>query len=239
MSNNLVINYREESQDGQAVTAFTRPASGVRQYHVSLQDVAGPLNNLRKTPSSDFGGGNLFVEEKDVEQFHRFLERKFAMSNAHKVREFTSRGGVKQLPNKPRPMTKQEVVFIIKMVMSELTELAQTVTDNADEAVALVRNCAGTDVKPQYQKPSDVTKLIADQNDAMVDAWYYMLDAAAKCGVNLSELFHVVHKANMDKRGPDGKFIIRESDGKVLKPDNWREPDITGEISRQLSEGAF
>ena len=61
----------------------------------------------------------------------------------------------------------------------------------------------------------------------MVDIWYYSLNAAAKKGIDLSKIFEEVHAANMAKKDPTtGKFIIRESDGKIIKPDGWKEPNI-------------
>ena len=40
----------------------------------------------------------------------------------------------------------------------------------------------------------------ADQADALVDVYYYSLNAAAKQGLNLSSVFNIVHQANMNKR---------------------------------------
>jgi predicted HAD superfamily Cof-like phosphohydrolase len=58
--------------------------------------------------------------------------------------------------------------------------------------------------------------------------------------MNLSELFKVVHKANMDKKDlVTGRFIRRESDGKIVKPEGWRPPDIEGEIKRQMKNGSW
>lgn len=240
----LVVNYLEDSQDGQVVRAFTKKEEGVQQFHLTLYDAVGPLVQLKKNPSHDFGGGNIFIMSQDVEKFGAFLEQQYKMSNAHRVRDFTSRGGKKTLPDKPRIMTRDEVKFILRMVLSELTELAQTVTSNVDEAVELVRSSIGADLKPAYKHPSkddpDYTaKVVSNQADAFVDAWYYMLDAAAKSGINLSRIFHVVHKGNTDKRLPNGEYLIRPEDGKVLKPENWKEPDVVGEIKKQMTEGAW
>ena len=65
------------------------------------------------------------------------------------------------------------------------------------------------------------------------------LEAAAKKGVNLSALFHIVHGANMAKRDPaTGQFLKRE-DGKIIKPAGWQPPDVKAEIVRQLADGAW
>lgn len=160
------------------------------------------------------------------------------MSNADKVKEFTELSLDKSVPNKPRPMNKDEVKFLIRMCCSELVELAQTVCENSDEAVNLVKNSANTDLKPNYQAPKDTTELIAHQADALVDCWYYGLNGFCKVGVNLSKVFDVVHDANMAKRFPDGKFHRRE-DGKIIKPPEWHEPNINQEIQNQIDQGTW
>ena len=80
---------------------------------------------------------------------------------------------------------------------------------------------------------------IAEQADALVDAIYYICDFAATHGINLDPLFEIVHDANMQKI-IDGK-VIRRKDGKILKPEGWKDPapKLEAEIDRQLEVGAF
>ena len=133
-------------------------------------------------------------------------------------------------------------MFIIRMVMSELDELACTVCETADERDIMMKDaldardpCKG--LRPTY---SSKDELIGAQFDALVDAWYYSLNIAAKHGTNMSKIFDLVHKANMDKRDPEtGKFLRRASDGKIIKPKGWTSPDITEEIKRQATDGAW
>lgn len=158
-------------------------------------------------------------------------------SEATRVREFTLAAG-REVPDRPRPMTREEVLFLVGMKLSEIVELVQTVTDSADEAVQLVKDRVAVDLKRNYVKPTNPIQIIADQADAAVDGRYYDYDAFAKCGVNLGRVFNVVHQANMNKRFPDGKFHKRD-DGKVIKPPGWVEPDIEAEIRLQIFEGAW
>jgi len=165
---------------------------------------------------------------------------KMSQSNAEDVKQFTEGASGIQCPDKPTKMNKESVQFIIRMVMSELHELACTVTDNRDDSLDLMKGCLGTiDECKNYDYPNEVT-LIGAQADSMVDAWYYMLNTAAKHGMNLSKLFDVVHASNMAKRDPNtGQFIRRESDGKIIKPDGWQPPNIDEEILRQFREGSW
>jgi predicted HAD superfamily Cof-like phosphohydrolase len=72
---------------------------------------------------------------------------------------------------------------------------------------------------------------LVDQLDALADLVYFALGTAVEMGTDLEPIFEIVHRANMNKLGPDGKPIYRESDGKVLKPKEWTPPEETiGEL---------
>jgi predicted HAD superfamily Cof-like phosphohydrolase len=161
-------------------------------------------------------------------------------SNAVAVKDFTEGSMGSDCPAKPVAMTREKAKFIIRMVISELDELACTVCEDAEDRDRFMSECLDTRDKCKnftYETPVD---LIAAQFDALVDAWYYSLNTSAQHGVNLSSIFDLVHKANMDKRDPEtGKFIRRELDGKVIKPAGWKAPDVEGEIARQLREGSW
>lgn len=159
------------------------------------------------------------------------------LSHTSFVKDFTEQSMGVKLPTTPSKMSKEEVRFIVRMVLSEMLELCTTVTPTVEEALVLFDDCVKTTDKPKSFHPetkSDV-EIMAEQYDSFVDAWYYMLNTAVKKGADLDSIFKVVHRANMAKRFPDGKFHRRE-DGKVMKPDGWKEPDIIGEIKRQLDQ---
>lgn len=82
-------------------------------------------------------------------------------------------------------------------------------------------------------------KDIGEQADALVDAIYYLLDGAAKKGINLDPIFSIVHKNNLTK--VKNKKVVHSQEGKVLKPKDWKDPSILikNEIKRQIKEGAF
>jgi len=165
-------------------------------------------------------------------------------TDAEAVREFTMEAG-QPTPDRPIPMTTDEVKFISKMILDETMELLATVMSPAESKSTLK---AMIDVsedlpKEKYDQATEAERDIhkcADQADALVDVYYYSLNAAAKKGMNLSAVFGVVHGANMAKRNPaTGKFEKRESDGKIIKPPGWSPPDVEGELKRQLAEGSF
>jgi predicted HAD superfamily Cof-like phosphohydrolase len=158
-------------------------------------------------------------------------------TDAEHVREFTVEAG-QPSPDFPQVMTTGEVDFLAKMMLDEIMEFMATVHEPAEAKATLKRFIDDSkDIAlPKYE--SD-TAQIAEQADALVDCYYYSLNAAAKKGVNLSSLFATVHAANMAKRDPEtGKFLKR-ADGKIQKPKGWKEPDIEGEIKRQQTQGAW
>lgn len=153
------------------------------------------------------------------------------------VREFTEQSLGIKLPTKPSKMSKDEVKFIVRMVISEMLELCTTVTPNVEASFTFFKECYWEMDRPKEFVPDSKSDLeiMAEQYDSFVDAWYYMLNTAVKKGVNLDRIFQVVHSANMAKKFPDGTFHRRE-DGKVIKPEGWKEPDIVGEIQKQLDQ---
>ena len=80
---------------------------------------------------------------------------------------------------------------------------------------------------------------VVEQADALVDAIYYICDTAVRHGMNLDRVFAIVHSANMQKV-VDGR-VIRRDDGKILKPQGWRDPGplLIAELDRQQSEGSW
>jgi len=163
-------------------------------------------------------------------------------NNAEQVREFTEGASGQDCPDTPVRMNKDQVMFIIRMVMSEMCELACTVTETDAERDELMQQALDTRDKCNKLKATYKTEvdLVAAQFDALVDSWYYSLNTAAKHGANLSTIFDVVHGANMAKRDPaTGKFLKRESDGKIIKPKGWKSPDVEGEVKRQMEQGSW
>ncbi|QBK14203.1 HAD family hydrolase [Thermoactinomyces vulgaris] len=81
---------------------------------------------------------------------------------------------------------------------------------------------------------------IEDQADAMIDTIYLALGTLVEMGVKPEAVFQIVHEANMSKLWPDGKPRYRETDGKVIKPPGWKDPQprIREVIRKQKMETA-
>lgn len=65
---------------------------------------------------------------------------------------------------------------------------------------------------------------IHDDMDAMIDMLYFVMGTIVEMGIDPSNIFAMVHNANMAKLFPDGKPHYNDS-GKVIKPEGWKAPD--------------
>jgi predicted HAD superfamily Cof-like phosphohydrolase len=61
--------------------------------------------------------------------------------------------------------------------------------------------------------------------DGLADLIYVAIGCALEFGIPLDRVWAEVHRTNMAKVYPDGT-VHRRDDGKVLKPDGWRPPDL-------------
>lgn len=158
-------------------------------------------------------------------------------SQAQQVAHFTEAAGTK-VPQRPRPMTKDEVFNVVRHVISEMRELMSTVVDTR-EGDPILKGFVDEDAADRHRQPpqtDDPLDVAVEQADAIVDAHYYMLNAAAKAGINVDKFFYAVHAANMAKIDPEtGRVLRRASDGKILKPPNWKPPCLT-DIMRICAE---
>ena len=68
--------------------------------------------------------------------------------------------------------------------------------------------------------------------DGLGDTDYIVEGTRLEFGIDGEPIADAIHKANMAKVGPDG-WIVRRTDGKVLKPEGWTPPDIEGELKKQ------
>merc|ERR1719461_1888245 len=157
--------------------------------------------------------------------------------HAQAVRNFT-RACAQPTPNRPELMNVNEVDFLTKMLLDEVLELQATVRPPA-QAKQVMNQMLMQAKDCQQIITNDKNQLMGEQADAMVDMWYYSLNAAAKKGMNLSKVFNLVHSANMAKINPATGKCLKRADGKIIKPNGWKAPDITQEMMRQTQLGSF
>ncbi len=162
------------------------------------------------------------------------------MNQTEKVKQFTQESMGLSVPNRPIPMSREQVVFVTRMVCEELMELLVTIKHDPNEDVKqLLVDIVNKSNLPQSLKtPSDEIGVIAEQIDAAVDCNYYFCNTFCKHGMNMDKVFDLVHQANMNKKFEDGTFH-RDVHGKVQKPLGWVEPNVRGEVERWIKEGSW
>ncbi|UUU25342.1 MazG nucleotide pyrophosphohydrolase domain-containing protein [Streptomyces sp. DSM 40750] len=66
----------------------------------------------------------------------------------------------------------------------------------------------------------------------LADVVYVAYGTALVHGIDLDAVIAEIHRSNMTKLGPDGR-IDRRADGKVLKGDHYRAPDVSAVLRKQ------
>ncbi|MET9844439.1 MazG nucleotide pyrophosphohydrolase domain-containing protein [Streptomyces ossamyceticus] len=66
----------------------------------------------------------------------------------------------------------------------------------------------------------------------LADVVYVAYGTALVHGIDLDAVIAEIHRSNMTKLGPDGR-VARRADGKVLKGDHYRAPDIAAVLREQ------
>ncbi len=161
------------------------------------------------------------------------------LTRSENVKIFTEQSAGVELPSHPIKMTRAQVLFLVKMVSEELQELLLTVTEENENVKELLLDIVTKSNSPTYNnKGKSDLELIAEQVDAFVDIDYYNCNAAAKAGFNVDDVFNLVHQANMNKKFNDNTFH-RNSEGKVIKPPNWSEPDVKEVVSSWIEHGTW
>lgn len=69
--------------------------------------------------------------------------------------------------------------------------------------------------------------------DALADVVYVAYGSAVTYGIDLDAVVREVHRSNMSKLDANGRPILRE-DGKVLKSDRYRPPNVGNVLDEQL-----
>lgn len=160
-------------------------------------------------------------------------------TDTHLVKDFTEAAG-QEVPKGPKHMTKKDVHFIVKMMLDEIMELYATVADPEEYKMDLIKMIVDDTRNHKLDRTNmKEEEIIAEQADALVDCYYYSQNCAVKHGINLSAVFKLVHDANMAKRDPKTGLFIKREDGKIMKPEGWKAPDIVAEIRRQMEHGSF
>ena len=103
------------------------------------------------------------------------------------------------------------------------------ITEEFDETIAALIDLGDPPIGPDRR-----TLFMSFVADGVVDLIYVLVGTTLAMGIDLIPVWDEVQRANMAKMsGP-----VRD-DGKRLKPDGWKPPDVLGIIREQQQEGRF
>lgn len=159
-----------------------------------------------------------------TEAFHeKFDNRKPEVPTPFSAKQASDRAGFK---------VEELVEFLYGAAANDPTEFKKLVTQlkqSVDEAEEKV-----------LSKKKNVTDPLVEQVDALIDLLYFTYGSFSLLGVDPTEIFSIVHEANMGKIFPDGQPHYHPVTHKVMKPNNWEadfapEPKIKEELERQYN----
>jgi predicted HAD superfamily Cof-like phosphohydrolase len=115
------------------------------------------------------------------------------------------------------------------------------IAEEAQETLEALRNYAVTKMMDDHFEAHPETSVLSlhvveapQRYEALAkelaDLLYVVYGTADLLEIPLEAVFAEVHRSNMSKVGPDGQ-VIRREDGKILKPDTYREADVHGAIT--------
>lgn len=130
------------------------------------------------------------------------------------------------IEDKPMVPAAQIITLRVNLIAEEFCEMLEAVYGD-DDGIHAVREA----IKNQVAY-GNIRVDMVEFADALADLAYVIEGANLAFGIDSGAVLAVVHAANMRKLGPDGKPIVR-ADGKRLKPEGWRPPDVAGELRRQ------
>lgn len=173
-----------------------------------------------------FDENNKLIENDDDRKFSEY------------VKIFTEESKGIKCSKYPTEIPEDKILFLTKMILSEIDELIATISNNAIDKDNLINYIFNSYNDEMYYEIIDDS--LENQIDALVNIYHLSKNLAYKHGINLSKVFHEVHNANLRKKDPlTNRYIIRKSDGKILKPENWIPPDIQNVIKSQIENGSW
>ena len=109
--------------------------------------------------------------------------------------------------------------------------LVEEETEEFDKAVQALLNAEYADEK---------LAALSDLLDGICDMIVVLMGTCNSLGLPFDAAFTEVHRSNMLKfnRKEDGTFeILKRADGKVIKPRDWKRPDIISVLKYNLING--
>lgn len=121
-----------------------------------------------------------------------------SITNLDKVKKFHEAFNMKVSPTNKPDITDSDALLRMRLIDEEYKEVIEAI---------------------ELRDPYKIAKELAD-------LLYVVYGTAVSFGIDLDEVFDIVHRSNMTKLGEDGKPIYRD-DGKILKSENYVPADLS------------
>ncbi|MBF8807555.1 MAG: HAD family hydrolase [Enterococcus lacertideformus] len=148
-------------------------------------------------------------------------------------------------PKVPTAFTNQEAIFRAGFKIEEIVEFIAANChgdqEQLHEGVKALHEALEKAEQKMLTKNEWGTEPLIEQVDALTDLLYFTYGSFSLLGVDPTEIFDIVHQANMGKLFPDGRPHYHPVTNKVMKPEHWEkeyapECKIAKEIQRQINE---
>jgi predicted HAD superfamily Cof-like phosphohydrolase len=122
----------------------------------------------------------------------------------------------------------EQANLYVKLVVEEAVEelLLKAVPD-------AMRAIHRGDALRAIQGEGDAVDEITAVADGIADSIVVLIGLAESFGLDMEPIWLEVQRSNHDKIGPDGK-VVRRADGKILKPEGWRAPELHAIVAKQI-----
>jgi len=108
---------------------------------------------------------------------------------------------------------------------------AHTRESTVDPGIKLAWNLIDEEYTELLLAVLDVSIVHTEVADGIADLVWVLCGLAARLGINMNAVWDEVRRSNFEKTGDD-----RRGDGKILKPEGWRPPDIAAALKVPITE---
>lgn len=122
----------------------------------------------------------------------------------------------------PGDIPEERAKLRLKLIGEEFLELVSAMLDTEGDLAESIAD---------FRKTVDESVVRVDMvrmADALADLDYVIEGTRLEFGINGDPIAETVHSANMAKLGGP-----KRTDGKILKPPDWKPPDVAGELRKQ------
>lgn len=144
------------------------------------------------------------------------------LSNFEMIQEFHQDFGRTPDPVDPTVTSEESRLLRAKLIFEEMIELF--------EELGVYLDC---DRYPTLAMNKGKTVYLDKVAKETADLLYVTYGTGSSMGLPMDKIYKAVHDSNMSKKDVNGN-VLRREDGKVLKSDQYKQPDIASIINGEV-----